>query len=71
MSSVRITKGYLALTGNCSVHNLFKWKAAAVFVTFSHVYMEMPIKPRDEREGGRETEKEALVLTLIANDTNG
>lgn len=69
MSSVRITKGYLALTGNSSIHNLFKWKAAAVLVTFSHFYMEMPIKPRDERE--EEKKNQALVLTLIANDTNG
>jgi len=35
MSSVKITKGYLALTGNCSIHNLFKWKATAVLVTFT------------------------------------
>lgn len=71
MSSVRITKGYLALTGNCSIHNLFKWEAAAVSLTFSHFYMEMPIKSRDERERGTQRENQALVLTLIANDTNG
>ena len=77
MSSVRITKGYLALTGNCSIHNLFKWKAAAVLVTFHIFYTGKPIKPRDERERerdrgrGRRKKNQALVLTLIANDTNG
>lgn len=34
MYSVGITKGYLALTGNRSIHNLFKWKDAAVLATF-------------------------------------
>lgn len=52
-------------------------EAAADLVTLSHFYMEMPIKPGDERDRQREIETQrervnhALVLTLIANDTNG
>lgn len=42
----------------------------------SDFYIEMPIKPKDDREKERKREQDiekiqALVLTLIANDTNG
>lgn len=43
---MRITKHYLALTGYCSIHNLFKWEAAAVLVTFSHFTWKCQLNQR-------------------------
>lgn len=70
---MRITKGYLAITGNCSAQNLKK-KATAVVFTFSNFLWEMPIQSMEESKTGKEKKTErdqALVLRLIANDTNG